>query len=147
MAASLRPLAAPAPRISAPVPAPAPPPAPSHPAQGQDQDQETGDLTGSLLRLRRYVVALGPGGASVDQLLAGPPVLAAAAIPTPAAAPAGGVVPMRDLTFTGPAALDRALSLRAEVTAALEAGVPREQLTDLIQEVFDLVQLGNQRSS
>jgi chemotaxis protein histidine kinase CheA len=63
-------------------------------------------------------------------------------------APAAGeepVVPITELCYSGAAAFERALSLRSQVEAALAKvpshGVGRE-LNDLIQEIFDLVELG-----
>ncbi|HWP38381.1 MAG TPA: hypothetical protein VNL18_12590 [Gemmatimonadales bacterium] len=67
---------------------------------------------------------------------------------TPAAAPAAGgpEVPIETLLYDGPAALERALALRSEVRRALEAGAPdTEAIRELLEEVFDLVQLGQLR--
>jgi hypothetical protein len=114
---------APAPETSVPPPAPGLP--------------ESDDLTGSLLRFNRYAAALGFGTPSLSDLLAGPPVLEAND-----GAPAGeNPVPISDLCYSGPAALERALSLRDELRAAMKAGGGRPA-TELLEEIFDLVQLG-----
>ena len=48
------------------------------------------------------------------------------------------VIPIAALCYSGPAALQRAISHRDQVTSAIASGV---DATDLIEEVFDLVQL------
>lgn len=101
--------------------------------------KETGDLVGSWIRYERYAGALGFGAASLDDLIAGPP--------TDPADDGGvaeeSVVPIRDLSYRGPAALERALALREKIQAELKAeafDLPR--VRELIKEVFDLVELG-----
>jgi len=106
--------------------------------------EESGDIVGSFLRLARYRSTLGPGTASVDELIAGPPALGAPAA-VPAGVAAGQPVSMSDLSYSGPAALERAVSLQADVRAALRPGGNAGKLPDLLEEVFDLVKLGIQR--
>jgi hypothetical protein len=118
-----------APAASSAAPAAVPPPGPSLP--------ESDDLTGSLLRFSRYAAALGFGTPSLAELLAGPPLATASG-----AAPVDGdPVSISDLCYSGPAALERALSLRDELRAAMTAGGGRPA-TELLEEIFDLVQLG-----
>jgi hypothetical protein len=130
--------------------------APTRSATAPEDKDEPADLAGSLMRYRRYVDTLGLGPPSLDELLAGPPAdprraRVAPPMPTPAttavaAAPAavapGAIVPITDLCYRGPAALQRAASLRADVDALFAAGVPAAAVRDLVEEVFDLVQLG-----
>jgi hypothetical protein len=55
-------------------------------------------------------------------------------------------VPIETLLYDGPAALERALALRNEVRRALEGTTPdTEAIRALLEEVFDLVQLGQHR--
>jgi hypothetical protein len=134
--------AAPAPpRPPAPAPAPVAvtPPRVSQPVA----EDETGtDLAASLMRFERYQAALGMGPGSVDELLAGPPALPGGA----AKATNGGgdgVVAIADLVYRGPAALQRALSLRDTLRQALaEPGAGGTRTDDLIAEIYDLVKLG-----
>jgi chemotaxis protein histidine kinase CheA len=55
------------------------------------------------------------------------------------------VVPITEYCYSGPAALERAISLRSEVRAAMASGTDQENLTELLEEIFDLVQLGIQK--
>ncbi len=132
--------APPAPTVAAPAPAP---PSPSGPAA-----DETPDLVGSLLRYDRYVAELGLDNPSLDEFLAGPPADPGAATAAPApAAPAGSddtaTVGIETLCYSGPNAFERALSLRESVRAALaDPSADRRRVQDLIEEIFDLVQLG-----
>jgi hypothetical protein len=136
-----------APAGPAPAAAPAAPARDAVPSTGLvELEQETGDLAGSLLRYHRYVATLGLGPSSLQELLGGPPAdlarragqPAATAVTTETAEP----VPITSLCYSGPDALARALSLREEVRTLLGQGVPVSALTDLVEEVFDLVQLG-----
>jgi chemotaxis protein histidine kinase CheA len=152
-------------RPPAPERAPEPPPAAAAaataPAAEPHDPSEPPDLAGTLIRYRRYLETLGLGTPSLEELLAGPPAdprraaaAAASAAPTapPAAAPAVAAprdtvpsepaIAITDLCYSGPAALERALDLRTQVEALLAAGAPAGQVRDLVEEVFDLVQLG-----
>lgn len=114
-------------------------------------------LAGGYQRFEQLVRELGLGPASLEELLAGPPAAAALAAASPAAgppepaqpvgAPTGAreeaIVPISDLLYRGEAAFRRALSLREEVRAILAQGSPDGwALRDLVEEVFDLIQLG-----
>ena len=55
------------------------------------------------------------------------------------------VVAITEFCYSGSAALQRAVSLRADVRTALETGIVDEELSDLFEEIFDLVQLGLDR--
>lgn len=71
------------------------------------------------------------------------PAPAEVAPPVAPARPEPGIVPIEDLLYRGSAALERAVALRREIEALLAAhdgGSPR--LTELLSEVFDLVELG-----
>ena len=108
-------------------------------------------LVGSYQRYEQLVATLGPGEPSIDTLLAGPPAAAPAsapASPARAATPAAGdVVPITQLCYSGEAAIERALSLRDRVRAALaDATSDGAAVNDLIEEIFDLVQLGTGRT-
>lgn len=145
---------------AAPVgqPAAAPPPA-AEPAV----EQETADLVGSILRYEKMASGPATPEPSLEHFLAGgtpsaaPPIAkappAAAAVPEPAARPiteflateepAEAAIPVTELCYSGSAALERAMSLREDLRAALaERTTDTTQLTELIEEVFDLVQLG-----
>jgi len=145
--APTRPMAAPpratpviAPAAAAPTPPPAmaPEPAPAGAPRAGEDDSGT-DLGASLLRYERYARELGMGPASLDELLAGPPAVGAA----PAAATNGdGAVSIKELVYSGPAALERALSLRGDLRKALAEPDGATRADDLIAEIFDLVQLG-----
>ena len=124
-----------------------PPPATPAVAPAAGKTEGPG-LSGSLMRYWRYVEALGLEGASLDELVAGPPADPGAAAPAEPAEPAAPVpvaqveqeiIPITALCYSGPAALERAISLRDQVTSAIASGV---DAADLIEEVFDLVQLG-----
>ena len=125
----------------------APTPAAELPAPAPAAD-ETPDLVGSLLRYDRYVAALGLDNPSLDEFLSGPPADRGAATAAPApAAPAGSddtaIVGIETLCHSGPNAFERALSLRESVRAALaDPSADRRRVQDLIEEIFDLVQLG-----
>ncbi len=104
------------------------------------REEKIPNLVGSWARYERYVAALGLGEPSVETLLAGPP-----ADPSAAAA---GIVPVRSLCYTGDAALQRALDLRKQVRAALSAGgTDGSALSDLLEEIFDLVELSRTNKS
>jgi len=109
------------------------------PAPPPGDGEEAPTLIGSLLRFHRLLETVGQRPASLDQLLAGPPVLPAAAAPATAAD--GGVVPIEHLCYAGPAALERALSLRDDVRAALSKGDGGQHVSALLEEIFDLVKL------
>jgi len=51
-------------------------------------------------------------------------------------------VPIADLCYSGQAAIDRALGLRAQIRAALGRGAGEADVRDLIEEAFDLFELG-----
>jgi chemotaxis protein histidine kinase CheA len=137
---------------------PAAAPAPAAAAAPEDLDREAPDLAGSLLRYHRYVTTLGLGPASLDELLSGPPADPARApaapafeVPEPAIEPAPATaataaapepVPITSLCYSGPDALRRALGLRAELSELVMHGAPAATITELVEEIFDLVQLG-----
>jgi hypothetical protein len=84
---------------------------------------------------------LGLGAPSLDELLAGPPAVPSAA--PAASAPAADVVPITALLYGAEAATQRLTSLRETVRGLLAGASPdRAVLQDLIEEVFDLVELG-----
>lgn len=135
--------------VSAPGPAEGAPPPAAAPATRRSGSsaapamEETADIAGSFLRCTRYLTTLGPGTASLADLIAGPPAF-------PATTPAAGAqtaVSLADLTYSGPAALERAMTLQADIRAALRPGGNTAKLPDLLEEVFDLVKLGIQRGS
>jgi hypothetical protein len=82
--------------------------------------------------------------------LAGPPAVPSApsAVSGPSAPPAAqDVVPITAFCYSGDAAIERALSLRDQVRAALaDAASDGATIHDLIEEIFDLVQLGTGRT-
>jgi hypothetical protein len=102
--------------------------------------EDTPGLIGSLLRLRRYVEVAGAQPGSLDELMAGPPPLPTAAATSGPSA--GEPVPIETICFAGPAALARALSLRDQVRAALTRGGSGTEVSELLEEIFDLVKLG-----
>lgn len=120
------------------------------------QQEEWPGLAGGYHRYERLVRELGLGPASLEELLAGPPALAVASTSpavgpheraqpgrAPAEAAQAAIVPISDLLYRGEAAFRRALSLREEVRALLAQASPDGQaLRDLVEEVFDLIQLG-----
>jgi hypothetical protein len=108
-----------------------------------------GEVPALVAGYRHYeqlATMLGSGAPSLDELLAGPPAAAHGATPaTPAAAQ--DVVPITQLCYSGEAAIERALSLRDRVRAALaDATSDGAAVNDLIEEIFDLVQLGTGRT-
>jgi hypothetical protein len=133
-----------------------------------DLERETNDLAGGLLRYERLVTTQGFGLPSLQELLAGasaeaPPRAAPQARPSPAAVPltaefdlaergrppqppaapaAAQPVPISALCYSGAAALHRALSLREELNRLVSQNAPAEAITDLSEEIFDLVKLG-----
>ncbi len=160
------------PRPTAPPPvAPHRPRAPSAPAMRVEAGAGGGPaakpargvpgLVSAYQGYEQLVATLGPGEPSLDDLLAGPPGMAAApaAVAAPAAAPAAAaptppagpavqdVVPITQLCYSGEAAIQRALSLRDRVRAALaDATSDGAAVNDLIEEIFDLVELGTGRT-
>jgi hypothetical protein len=152
----------------APAPREAATPAEAAPAAEPVAAETDGDppgLVGSYRRYERLLTALGMGTPSVEALLAGPPVLPVAKpaaappaavrrAPAPAVAPAPAAeavpqaaeVPIGTLLYDGPAALTRALSLREDVRRVLESPTPdTEAARELVEEILDLVQLGQAR--
>lgn len=138
--------------------APTAPPGPSAPASGSGWPEAPG-LAGSWNRYERYVAALGIAEPSLEELLAGPPpdpTAAAAAEgappPEPAPAPAkaevgGEAVDIRSLCYSGRDALERAKSLRHDVTALLaDPSADRRAISELVEEILDLVDLGIQHA-
>jgi len=127
-----------APMPAAPAAPPAEPRTEPHPAPTvppADLARETPDLAGSLLRYHRFVATFGLGQASLEELLAGPPA--------DSAARAGAEpVPITSLCYSGPEALRRALGLRGELRDLVTQGAPAGAITELAEEIFDLVQLG-----
>jgi chemotaxis protein histidine kinase CheA len=138
------------------VPRPAPPAAPpattapsgAVPPAGAPAGEEPDDLVGSWARFERYAEVLGLGAPSLDELLAGPPAdparaAAPAAVPSPA--PAEVLVSITDLCYSGQAAVDRARGIRAKIRAALGGGASEADVRDLIEEAFDLFELGTKQ--
>jgi chemotaxis protein histidine kinase CheA len=149
------PAAAPAPSPVAPAASPAPTTEPAAPAPSlapsvepvapavAPPGEEPADLAGSWARFERYAEALGLGSPSLDELLAGPPSdPASAAAAEPTAAPAEVLVSIADLCYSGQSAVDRALEIRTEIRAALGHGAGEADIRDLIEEAFDLFELG-----
>jgi hypothetical protein len=130
-----------------PVAPRAPRPEPVAAAVAPATADEGPGLVGSYQRYDRMVAALGLGGASLDDLLAGPPAMPTAAPARvsgarPAPAPEG-IVSISDLLYSGTAATQRLTSLRDQVRKVLAGASPDGTvLKDLIEEVFDLVDLG-----
>ena len=99
-----------------------------------------------MTRAERYRAVYGDGPASLDDLMAGPPAdPAGETAPPTAAVPVASdetdaVVSISDLCYDGPGALERAMSLRDDVLAAV--GSDEAHVTELLEEIFDLVQLG-----
>jgi hypothetical protein len=110
---------------------------PTPPAAVPPEADAAPTLIGSLLRFRRFVETSGNRAASLSDLLTGPPTL-----PTAAGQSDGNVIPIDQLCYAGPAALERALSLRDEVRAALGKGDGGQHVSALLEEIFDLVKLG-----
>jgi len=116
---------------------------------------EAPGLVGSYQRFEQLVQQFGLGPASLEELLAGPPgepapVPIRTEPPRAAPVPAGagvaeeaGIVPIADLLYRGEAAFRRALSLREQVRSLLAQSSPNgSALRELVEEVFDLIQLG-----
>ena len=138
-AAIVRPRPAAPAAVPAP-PAPSPPSRPAAPAAAESRadiaDEDAGGLLGSLLRFQRYAENFGGRPASLEELLAGPPVLPGGRSTD------GAVVSIETLCFSGPAALARALSLRDNVRAAMAKNEGGPEVRELLEEIFDLVKLG-----
>lgn len=91
---------------------------------------------------------------SLEKLIAGPAIPAspaAAPQPTLAAAPPTAPEPtaveaelpsIAELCYAGTAALTEALTLREKLQAALASGGEQSKAAELIDQVFDLVELG-----
>jgi hypothetical protein len=105
-----------------------------------EADLSDSSLAASYLRYEQLLAAVGSHPAPPLEELLGRAVEA----PAPGAAEEA-VVPITELCYSGAAAFERALSLRAEVEALLSK-IPRDgsgqALNDLIREIFDLVELG-----
>ncbi|GIW51405.1 MAG: hypothetical protein KatS3mg081_0760 [Gemmatimonadales bacterium] len=131
---------------TASAPAPQARPAPE-PAAATDLSESS--LAASYLRYEQLLAAAGSQPAqSLEGLLKPVGAKPAPAVqPVSPQGPAAGeaVIPITELCYSGAAAFERALSLRHQVEAAL-AKMPRDsagqELNDLIQEIFDLVELG-----
>jgi chemotaxis protein histidine kinase CheA len=134
-------LAAPAARAASPVsPSAAAPPAAPAPVREPAPAGEPEDLVGSWTRYEHFLTTLGLGTPSIEDLLAGPP---AERLAGDGAVAAAEVVPIASLCYSGRAALDRALALREQVRGALTGDAPDlASVQELVQEVFDLVELG-----
>jgi hypothetical protein len=139
-------------------------------ASPADLERETNDLAGSLLRYERLVATIGFGLPSLQELLevvpgqlpAAPPAPAPASdfeipepelesrpVPRPAATPALAPEPpapelvlITDLCYQGADALRRALGLREQLNGLVSQGAPAAAITELAEEIFDLVKLG-----
>lgn len=114
------------PRAAAAVPHPKP-------------DVSDASLAASYLRYEELLATAAARPSSLDELLRAPQA-------APPEVPAEEtVVPIAELCYSGPAALEQVLSLRSRVEAALGKAAPdgvRGELSDLIEEIFDLVELG-----
>lgn len=131
------------------VPAVAAPAGPIEAKAKEDLGKETPDLAGSWLRYERYSEELGLGEPSLEELLAGPPAdprLAVAQAPAPAGPPedrGDEVIDITSLCYRGRAALERAVAIRSQVREALaRRDTDHETVNELIEEIFDLVELG-----
>lgn len=152
--------AAPEPITAAPVPAPAAPP------------EKGADLATAYATFDRLVAERGLRPGSLDEFLSGaataaPPDVAVpvrrpvaptrelrrvpaevalredAVVPIEALAPAEeAVAPIESLLYGGDRALKRILELKRDLDAAASAGGDGARLTALLNEVFDLVELG-----
>ncbi|MCZ6760443.1 MAG: hypothetical protein O7D29_08745 [Gemmatimonadetes bacterium] len=134
--------AAPAPPASAPLPAPPPTP----PTEG--------GLAASMRVYEQRVASQDMTEPSLEELIAGPAIPAspaAAPQPTLAAAPPTAPEPtaveaelpsIAELCYAGTAALTEALTLREKLQAALASGGEQSKAAELIDQVFDLVELG-----
>ncbi len=139
------------PRLAAPAVSAATPSRPSAAGQAAavSADLSEPSLAASYLRYEQLLAAAGSQPASsLEGLLEPVEERLAPAAAEPVSLPRAGeeaVVPISELCYSGGGALERALSLRRQVEAAL-AKLPRggagQELNDLIQEIFDLVELG-----
>jgi chemotaxis protein histidine kinase CheA len=121
---------APAPIAAAPE-SPAPPEPPPLPAPASAPLPESPDLAGSWVRYVRLIDAALVSPTSLDDLIA------------VGARDDGEIVSISEMVYSGSAALERALSLRQEIRAAIADGsTDVAHLDELIREVFDLVELG-----
>ncbi len=110
------------------------------------------ELAEAYTAYQRLSWAGAPAPASLDELIAAAPGAAPAAAPASAAdvvpiealAPDdASVVEIETLLYSGPDALRRALALRLQLDARLAADGPGgPEVTALLGEVFDLIQLG-----
>ncbi|MFQ6044981.1 MAG: hypothetical protein ACE5PT_01305 [Gemmatimonadales bacterium] len=132
-----------------PTPAAAAPAAPAEERDTGEEVEEPPDLAGSWQRYERYAEHLGLGEPSLHELLAGPPAdprRAAATAPAgPPTVETGGeeLVDITSLCYSGRAALERAVAIRSQVREALAAADADDAtVTELIEEIFDLVELG-----
>lgn len=120
------------------------------PEAGRSEDAPT--LASSWARYERLVAERGLGPGSLEELLTGSAAAPAEspALPSSHSAPSpgersggGAVVDISALLYSGPAALERADKLRQEVHSIVSGPtIDRTKLTDLIEEFFDLVELG-----
>jgi chemotaxis protein histidine kinase CheA len=134
-------------------------PTPTAGAAEPGRSAEAPTLAGSWTRYERLVAERGLGPASLDELVKGAPRAqpvpsvpsappASPASPASSASPAGQgmgeeVVHINSLLYSGSAALERADELRQEVHVVVSGPtIDRTKLTDLIEEFFDLVELG-----
>lgn len=140
-------------------PAPAPPPAPPVPAGPGPTLAET-DLAAAFAIQETLEERLGIGEGSLEELVAGPPdleflrtgdeparpVAPTVAPPEPTAAviepPQAEPVPITELLYSPDDAFRRAEVLRVEVRSAVTRG-DSETADALLDEIFDLVQIGN----
>lgn len=143
--------AVPAPALAAAAAAVAVEPTPAPPVRAAGPQalwpgEEGTDLAAAYLTFARLVAERGLPPGSVAELVGAALPAAAAAeppvVPIESLAPEEElVVPVEDLFYRGEAALHRIRELRRELVAA--ARTPADpRLTDLLAEVFDLVELG-----
>ena len=125
LAAASRPTAS-----SAPAAPPAPPSSADTPAQA--------GLAASMDVYHQLSVADGGGQAPLEELFAGPPATAAA----PPESATDQLPLITQYCYTGPAALRRALELREQLP-----GSANDEAGQILQEIFDLVELGLETSA
>jgi len=152
----------PAPVPVTPVAGIAPTPAPADARPPRQSSPDGADIAASYLGFEQLITERGLPMGSLAELVAGgvtvPPSPAPESrttrprltavperpvVPVAALAPDDdGVVAVESLLYRGDAALRRALELKRELAAATSAGATPARLNALINEVFDLVELG-----
>ncbi len=119
---------------------PSRPPAPSaailSPTIAADSESGPTDLADSWIDYESMSSSLGQGESSLEELLSGAPG-------TPDEAPEGHLVEIGELCYSGSAAIGRAHDIQSEIQEALAVtAIDRPALNDLVEELLDLVELG-----